>query len=74
MVPYVVIPTLPIVRTHLIINCVIALLVVIIVGLRILSRTYSGVKLGWDDIFVMLAVVCTYISSCESNGQDRWRF
>lgn len=49
-------PVLPIVKTHLIINCVVVLLTLTVVGLRIASRIISGAWLGWDDWLILLSV------------------
>jgi hypothetical protein len=49
-------PVLPIVRNHLIINCVLVLLTLAVVGLRLTSRHLSGVKLWWDDFLILAAV------------------
>ncbi|KAJ9134133.1 Integral membrane protein [Pleurostoma richardsiae] len=56
MVAYVVFPTLGVVKAHLIVNCVLCFIAYTVVGLRIASRIISGAKIGWDDIFVLLAV------------------
>lgn len=50
------IPVLPIVRNHLIINCVIVLLTLVVVSLRIASRIVSGAWLGRDDWLILLSV------------------
>ena len=49
-------PVLPIVKSHLIINCVLVLLTLTVVGLRMLCRFESGAKLWWDDYLILFAV------------------
>lgn len=49
-------PVLPIIKTHLIINCVLVLFMLIIVGLRTTSRVISGARLGWDDWLILLSM------------------
>ncbi|KAB5511577.1 hypothetical protein GE09DRAFT_685682 [Coniochaeta sp. 2T2.1] len=49
-------PVLPIVKVHLIINSVLVLLTLLVVGLRMLCRFESGVRLWWDDYLILLAV------------------
>ncbi len=56
MFAYVPFPVLPIVKIHLIINCVLALLTVITVGLRLVARYLSGAGLWWDDYLVLFAL------------------
>src|SRR4051794_1788571 len=53
---YVVFPVLPIVQVHLIINCVLVLLTLIVVGLRLLARFDAKTKLWWDDYLILLAL------------------
>lgn len=49
-------PVMPIVRTHLIVNCVITFLALVVVALRLVSRFITNAKLWWDDYFVLMAV------------------
>jgi hypothetical protein len=56
MFEYVVFPVLPIVKVHLIINCVLAFLTVSVVCLRLVSRFMSGAGLWWDDYLIMFAM------------------
>jgi hypothetical protein len=56
MFEYVVFPVLPIVKVHLIINCVLAFLTVCVVGLRLVARFMSGAGLWWDDYLIMFAM------------------
>ena len=56
MFDYVVFPVLPIVKVHLIINCVLAFLMVSVVGLRLVARFMSGAGLWWDDYLILFAV------------------
>lgn len=51
------IPTLPVVRAHLIADCVLVLLTWAVVALRVMARRISGAGLGWDDYLVLAAVV-----------------
>lgn len=53
---YVEFPVLPIVKAHLIINCILVLLTLAVVVLRIVARFDSGIKLWWDDYLILLAV------------------
>jgi hypothetical protein len=55
MFDYVVFPLLPIVKTHLIINCVLVFLTLLVVCLRLVSRFVSGAKLWWDDYLILFA-------------------
>lgn len=54
-------PILGYVKTELIINCVIVSLVLLVVGLRVLGRLL-GPGLGWDDYFIISAVVSLHAS------------
>lgn len=56
MVSYKKFPTPTIVEAQLIVNCVLAAIALLAVGLRIISRVISGAKVGWDDGLVLLAV------------------
>lgn len=56
MFEYVEFPVLPIVKVHLIINSVLALLTVVVVGLRLASRFISGAGLWWDDYLIIFAL------------------
>lgn len=56
MFEYVVFPVLPIVKVHLIINCVLAFLTVTVVALRIVARFMSGAGLWWDDYLILFAL------------------
>ncbi|KAL1835764.1 hypothetical protein VTJ49DRAFT_6094 [Mycothermus thermophilus] len=56
MFEYVEFPTLPIVKAHLAINCVVALLAVTAVVLRLIARFTSGAGLWWDDYLVLLSL------------------
>ncbi|KAK3904713.1 hypothetical protein C8A05DRAFT_13457 [Staphylotrichum tortipilum] len=56
MFDYVPFPVLPIVKIHLIINCVLALLTVLTVSLRLVARFMSGAGLWWDDYLVLFAL------------------
>lgn len=49
-------PVLPIVNTHLIINCVLVFFTLVVVGLRILARYINGAKLWWDDWIILFCV------------------
>lgn len=56
MFDYVEFEPLPIVKAHLIINCVLALLTLLVVALRIWARFMSGAGLWWDDYLILFAV------------------
>ncbi|KAH8660830.1 hypothetical protein BGZ60DRAFT_543737 [Tricladium varicosporioides] len=56
MLDYQPFPTLHIVRTHLIVNCILTALMVIVVSLRIWSRIYLKAGLGLDDAFIIFAM------------------
>ena len=56
MFEYLEFPVLPIVKVHLIINCVLAALTVLVVGLRLVARFMSGAGLWWDDYVILLAL------------------
>lgn len=47
---------LPAVRTHIVINCIVELLVLIVISLRITTRFISR-TLGCDDVFILIAMV-----------------
>jgi hypothetical protein len=49
-------PVRPLVSTHLIINCVLLLITLVVVALRIVSRTVTRSLLGWDDYLILMAV------------------
>jgi len=53
---YIPFPILPIVKTHLIINCVLCFLTVVVVGLRIVARFVTGAGLWWDDYLILFAL------------------
>lgn len=50
-------PILGFVRAHIIVNCVIVFLVLVVVTLRVIGRL-MGPGLGWDDGLIILATVC----------------
>ena len=50
-------PVLGFVLAELIVNCIIAGLAVLVVGLRILGRRL-GPGLGWDDFLIIIVTVC----------------
>jgi hypothetical protein len=56
MFQYIEFPTLPIVKAHLIINSVLALLTVAVVALRLVARFLSGAGLWWDDYLILFAL------------------
>ncbi|KAK3305421.1 uncharacterized protein B0T15DRAFT_493589 [Chaetomium strumarium] len=56
MFDYVEFPVLPVVRTHLIINSVLAGLTVLVVALRLVARFMSGAGLWWDDYLILFAL------------------
>ncbi|KAL2268214.1 hypothetical protein VTJ83DRAFT_3060 [Remersonia thermophila] len=56
MFDYVEFPALPIVKAHLAINCVIALLATGTVVLRLMARFTTGAGLWWDDYLVLLGL------------------
>ncbi|KAL2169101.1 hypothetical protein VTG60DRAFT_6428 [Thermothelomyces hinnuleus] len=56
MIDYIEFPMLPIVRAHLIINCVLCFLTVSVVGLRLLARFVTGAGLWWDDYLILFAL------------------
>ncbi|GAB1317360.1 hypothetical protein MFIFM68171_07570 [Madurella fahalii] len=56
MLEYVEFPVLPIVKIHLVINCIIALLTTAIVGLRLVARFLTGAGLWWDDYLILFAL------------------
>ncbi|KAL7796479.1 hypothetical protein V8C37DRAFT_346297 [Trichoderma ceciliae] len=49
-------PTEPVVKIHLIINCVLVFIAIFIVGLRLFTRFLSGAKLWWDDYLILLSM------------------
>ncbi|KXX79691.1 hypothetical protein MMYC01_202548 [Madurella mycetomatis] len=56
MLEYVEFPVLPIVKAHLVINCIVALLTTATVGLRVVARFLSGAGLWWDDYLILCAL------------------
>ncbi|AEO60131.1 hypothetical protein MYCTH_2309013 [Thermothelomyces thermophilus ATCC 42464] len=56
MFDYIEFPMLPIVRVHLVINCVLAFLTVSVVGLRLVARFVTGAGLWWDDYLILFAL------------------
>lgn len=54
--PVVVFTIRPIVKIHLIINCVLVFLTLVVVILRILSRFVTSAALGWDDYLILTAM------------------
>ncbi|KAK4201726.1 hypothetical protein QBC40DRAFT_323675 [Triangularia verruculosa] len=56
MFEYVEFPILPIVKTHLIINCVLAFITLTIISLRLFARFLTGAGLWWDDYLILFAV------------------
>lgn len=67
-VVYEVMPTLPIVRAHLIFDCVLVLLTWGIVALRVTARKISGAGMGWDDYLILAAVVRLFPGPKRSTG------
>lgn len=57
VVVYDVIPTLPVVKAHLVVDCVLVFLTWVVVSLRVMARKISGVGLGWDDYLILAALV-----------------
>ncbi|KAL6885976.1 hypothetical protein GGI43DRAFT_388778 [Trichoderma evansii] len=49
-------PILPIVKVHLIINCVFVFIAIFVVGLRLFARFMSGAKLWWDDYLILFSM------------------
>ncbi|KAL7918870.1 hypothetical protein ACQKWADRAFT_323457 [Trichoderma austrokoningii] len=49
-------PIMPIVKNHLIVNCVFVFISLFIVGLRLFTRFSSGANLWWDDYLILFAV------------------
>lgn len=49
-------PVLPIVQTHLIINCILVFLTLCVVALRMVARHLSGAKLWWDDYIILFCM------------------
>lgn len=43
-----------------IVSVIIALLVLVTLGLRVASRFYIALKLGWDDVFVFAASIFSF--------------
>lgn len=62
-VVYDVIPTLPVVKAHLIADCVLVFLTWVAVALRVTARKISGVGLGWDDYLILASLVRVYLSA-----------
>lgn len=58
---YDVVPTLPVVKAHLVVNCVLVFLAWSCVALRVLARKWSGAGLGWDDYLILAALVRCHI-------------
>ncbi|KAH6664443.1 hypothetical protein B0J14DRAFT_569727 [Halenospora varia] len=56
MLDYQPFPTLLVVKVHLIVNCILAALMVVVVSLRIWSRIYLKAGLGLDDAFIIFAM------------------
>lgn len=56
MVSYTPLPILAVVKTHLVVNTIVLLITVLVVALRVVSRTVAGSKLGWDDYLTLLAI------------------
>ncbi|KUI64460.1 hypothetical protein VM1G_00653 [Cytospora mali] len=56
MLSYTPLPVPPQVKAHLIVNTIVLFITVLVVGLRIVSRSVAGSKLGWDDYLTLLAV------------------
>ncbi|KAK0714226.1 hypothetical protein B0T21DRAFT_386954 [Apiosordaria backusii] len=56
MFEYVEFPVLDIVKTHLIINCVLGFITLVIIGLRMFARFLTGAGLWWDDYLILFAV------------------
>ncbi|KAL2179364.1 uncharacterized protein P884DRAFT_195038 [Thermothelomyces heterothallicus CBS 202.75] len=56
MFEYTEFPMLPIVKVHLVINCVLCFLTVSVVGLRLVARFMSGAGLWWDDYLILFAL------------------
>jgi hypothetical protein len=51
-------PIDPLVRGLFAVNCTVAVLMVGVVALRICSRIHFKAGLGWDDLFIILSLVC----------------
>lgn len=62
VVVYDVIPTLPLVKAHLVVDCVLVFLTWVVVALRVAARKISGVGLGWDDYLILAALVRLFLS------------
>ncbi|KAL2133232.1 hypothetical protein VTI74DRAFT_2697 [Chaetomium olivicolor] len=56
MFEFVEFPVLPIVKAHLIVNCILGLLAVVVVAMRLVARFMSGAKLWWDDYLILFAL------------------
>lgn len=56
MLDYVELPVLPIVKAHIIVNCVLSFFMLLVVALRIVTRFLSGAGLWWDDYLILFAV------------------
>lgn len=65
-------PVLGFVRAELIINCIVAVLVLMVVGLRILGRRL-GPGLGWDDALILCATVRLPIYAILVDTADKHR-
>ncbi|KAI6779409.1 integral membrane [Emericellopsis cladophorae] len=48
-------PVKPIVKIHMIINCVLVVITVFVVVLRVLARLSTSAQLGWDDYLIILS-------------------
>lgn len=64
-------PTRPAVKAHLIVNCIVVALMIIVVCLRVWSRIYLKAGLGWDDGIIIFAVVsllyCQHLANRDAN-------
>lgn len=69
---YDVVPTLPLVRAHLVINCVLVFVAWSVVALRVMARKWSGAGLGWDDYLIVAALVRLF-SLCHLLTKSRAR-
>lgn len=76
-------PVLPIIKAHLIINCVLVAIALIVLGFRVSSRLRSGARLCCDDYFVLAAApqvvgmlviqgFCRLMSSTEFCNFEDW--
>lgn len=65
------IPTLGIVKAHLIINCILAFITIVVLGLRLYARHRAGAKLWWDDYLILAAMVgCPKGGTLESSHSE----